>query len=493
MNEIPNKLGQGFEYIEINPELQLALDAVGTVANNKVNNRRNVSLIGKAGTGKSTIIDILMNHEDYYVPNTLLLGTTGVAANNIMEKLKYKHRATTIHRAFGLGIQPITPGNTFYKDDLASIFKDVNRIIIDESSMADANLVTSIIGTLMEYKGIQFFQTYADVLRLPQIILLSDPLQLEAVVKDDVKKILSEHFTSMYFFHSWYYKALQFVEVSLNKCYRTKDFDYVTLANKMRTNSITQKELLAFNKRHVVHTEEAHWDKLPTSDFEYITLAGSNRQVDAINSKWMGLIDEPEVKIVTSKNGDVKPTDTPVPDELILKKGATVMLLRNDPDGQYVNGSLGKVIKPPYISPKETKLWGSDREMEAIIEVNGTEVSVKTNTWEIYNIQGDVVGTIKNLPLKVAFALTFHKSQGLQFESMLITPAGFACGMLYTGISRIIHSEYMSLTKPIQMKDIKVSKVALEYTRKAEEDTLAMLANGGKIPPIVVKKRRGEK
>jgi len=473
-----------FSHIEMNPNLKLILEVAKS--------GRNLTIIGPGGSGKSTLIDFLVNHPDYMVDGTTILcGSTGVSAVNITEKTNKP--ASTLHRAMGFGIQPIRPGDVQIHDDMMTFFqKEVTRIIVDETSMIRVDLVEKFLNTLRTYVGLMYIRGQQDIDKLPQIIFLGDQLQIEAVSTDKSElEELRDLYGSHFFFDSLMYKSLQFVELSLFKNYRTSNLEYLDTMFKFRDGSITQQELNEFNRKYVIKSEEAYWDEvLPTPDHDYVTICSTNAQVNSINDYWLNLIDSPSITFEGVTRGDVKPKEKVVLDTLVLKQGATVMIRKNG-DG-YVNGTVGKIVS----LPSGSFFKGDDENIYIGVESEGRTFRISPAKWDTYNANGDIVGTYYQIPISVCYALSVHKSQGNQFDYMLIDKGRsfFASGMCYTALSRSSNPDGMRILDPrgvgLKMSDVKTDSTALNWTQRVEKKTLDILKELDTIDEVKELRRR---
>jgi len=304
-------------YIEINPELQVILNHVEAGDNIVVN--------GQAGSGKSSLIDIIAHDPKYETKGTTLYaGSTGISAINITEKVDKK--ASTLHRAMGFGIEKIYPEDRVVRGKYRKFFKeDVSRIIIDEISMVTVDLMNKFLWSLLGYYNVKVISPETlKVLDGIQLILLGDVLQLEGVVKKNEKEEMLRMFKSPthFFFGSELYQALNFVELPLLKSYRTDHVGFLNAMRKIRIGNVTAENMAELSNHFLIGSEEEYIQKvLPTPTTPYTTICTTNKEVDKINEKWLNKIDEPEITITSVIYGDIKGSDKVVPDELILKKG----------------------------------------------------------------------------------------------------------------------------------------------------------------------------
>lgn len=451
-------------YIQITPELKRILDAVKT--------EKFITVTGVAGVGKSELINILAHHPDYMIDGaTVYSGTTGVAAVNITDKTDKP--ASTLHRAMGFGItRPESPDDHRMDMDKRMFFKkEVKRFLIDEVSMLTSEWFQLTLNTLLRYHNIKVVNEET-IARFPiQIIILLDPLQLCGVTKDYERIEMEKEYGTDYFFGSHLYKELDFKEFALTKSFRTTNLPYLNAINKFRVGAVTQEMIDEFNKAFVIGSEDEYKEKvLPDLETPYTTICATNKQVNAINQKWLDQIDEPEVYFKASTTGEVSNADKIVPDEIILKVGAKVMIRKNDSKGgRYVNGTIGVIESLPYGG---RYFYGNNKEYFVQVRVGNDVFPIYSNTWEVYDATGEVEGLYSQIPLTVCYAITAHKSQGLGIEYMLVDSGRkpgsyyggfFANGQTYTVLSRSSNPQGMRLLKPLTMKDVKVSKDALQW------------------------------
>lgn len=465
--------------LEITPELGIALAAI--------QQGRNVNVLGKAGTGKSTLINLLM-HDDRYKSDgvTLLMGTTGVSALNIMERVNAHSdepvSASTIHRAFGFSTKPVVVGNAIIRDELMSVFQPrdyVTRIIIDETSMARVDLFQLIIDTLKAYRAVPTINSET-IKHLPQIILLGDLLQIEPVVLDQDKERLDGMFDSYFYFDSWAYQELQFVEVALSKVFRTRDADYVYFLNNLREGNVDHADLVEFNSKYVMK-EEDFWDILPDPEHPYVTLCPTNKRAEEINNFWMKAIEEPEYTFYGVEKGEVNDKDKIIPDVLKLKVGCVVMIRVNGPDLSYVNGSMGEVVGFDGFEEDELTARATNEDIYILVKVGETVYRIGANKWQLYDAKGEVVGVYKQFPVQLGYACTVHKSQGLEFDYLYFdtSPWGckFASGLTYVALSRVTSPNGLGLHRKLTLQDVKVDANALKFAQRVESRTLELCSD----------------
>jgi energy-coupling factor transporter ATP-binding protein EcfA2 len=451
---------KNLDYIEINPELKVILE--------HVKKGDNITVCGQAGSGKSTLIDLLAHHPDYQTEGkTIYCGSTGISAINITEKTGKK--ASTLHRAMGMGVEAIHLEDQVVSSKKYKFFReDVSRIIIDEISMVRVDMLHKVLFSLLGYFGIRELkdinQEAIDRIKHISIIVLGDVLQTEAIMKKDEKADLYSEFNTPthFFFGSELYQALNFIELPLLKSYRTTHVGYLNALRKIRVGNVDWDSMQEFSDHFLISSEEEYIKTvLPTPSEPYTTICTTNKEVELINDREMAKIDEPEVCIGTVIHGEVRPSEKIVPDELILKKGCRVMIRCNAPNGDYVNGSLGEVVS----LPKGKYLRGNcDHYIK--VKVNDRTFNINPYQWDILDGDEEVIGSVIQFPLTVSYAITTHRSQGLEFKYLLINPGQygfFANGLCYTALSRSSNPDGMRLLRPITLKDVKVDAKALAW------------------------------
>ncbi len=407
---------------------------------------KSVFLTGRAGTGKTTFLK--------YIAQTIskrfvILAPTGVAAINA--------GGTTIHSFFQLPLCPYLPDVkeliTEYqtpdryrslRKERIKIIRTLDLLIIDEISMVRADILDAVDMTLRRYRRNDL--PFGGV----QLLMIGDIHQLSPVVKDSERQYISQVYPSPYFFHSKAVGKMDYITIELQKVHRQKDADFIEVLNAVRDNRITPQVLERLNSRVGVQQ---------TSD-EVVRLTTHNAQADQVNvAELMALPGKPAV-FEAKIEGDFPENNYPADLFLSLKEGAKVMFIRNDSQAGYYNGKMGTVME---ISS------GGNVLVEAF---DGGLVEVEPAVWE--NIQyvidqktqeivPEVVGKFRQLPLRVAWAVTIHKSQGLTFNNVIIDAgAAFAFGQVYVALSRCRTLEGITLQAPISASalysDIHISR-----------------------------------
>lgn len=395
-----------------NKELDLAFEFVE-------NTSRNIFLTGKAGTGKTTFLQYIKQKSK---KRLVIVAPTGVAAINA--------RGVTIHSFFQVPFGPIIPDengrlmlNQNIRGTKISIMKSLDLLIIDEVSMVRADLLDAIDASLRRYKS--KFRPFGGV----QVILIGDVQQLPPVTKNDEWQLLSPYYSTPYFFSSRAYIEAKYVNIELQKIYRQENEDFLNILEKIRNDNADEAVLSKLNQRYLADFKEEN-------DEGYITLTTHNDKAERINGAKLERIHE-NSKTYRAKVKDNFPEYSyPAPLNLELKVGAQVMFIKNDSsqEKRYYNGKIG-IVK----ALNDHSVMVADNEDSDPIEVS-------TETWENIqyrinsdnkNLEEELLGTFVQIPLKLAWAITIHKSQGLTFDKVIIdAQSAFAHGQTYVALSR---------------------------------------------------------
>lgn len=396
------------------------------------NTGTSIFLTGKAGTGKTTFLRTL---KDKLPKRMVVVAPTGIAAINA--------NGVTIHSFFQLPFAPYVPNSTFNTEGIFRMSKEKQRIlrtldllVIDEISMVRADLLDSIDMVLRRYRDRS--KPFGGV----QLLLIGDLQQLPPVVKDEEWTLLSKYYDSPYFFSSLALKQMGYITIELLHVYRQNDLDFLTLLNKIRDNKADQDTFNKLNSRYVPNFA-------PPSGTDFIRLVTHNYQAQSINDRKLAELPGASRRYKASITGEFPEQSFPTEFVLELKENAQVMFVKNDSTGKgrYYNGMLGKVVsatnKGVTVKANETG------ELIDLLPEEWTNAKYVLNK-ETQAIEEEVEGTFKQLPLRLAWAVTIHKSQGLTFEHAIIDAQhSFAHGQTYVALSRCKTLEGLVLSAPL--------------------------------------------
>ena len=438
-----------------NTELLLANDFV-------CHTQHNIFLTGKAGTGKTTFLQNLKNHNS---KRLIIIAPTGVAAINA--------GGMTLHSFFQIPFGPFVPGleeqhqnrkHRFNKEKI-NIIKTLDLLIIDEISMVRCDVLDAIDAVLRRYRRSQL--PFGGV----QLLMIGDLHQLPPVVKDDEWAILQAHYDSAYFFSSHALRKTEFHSIELQHIYRQSDAQFIELLNQVRENRLDEKSMLLLNSRY-----QADFKIENKSD--YIMLTSHNRNADLINQQCLHELDAEPFIFNADIEGNFPEYNYPTAEKLILKKGAQVMFARNDTSQEklYFNGKIGRisVINEHFIQVKcaaDEHEKSPDTFHEIRIEKVSWENIKYTIDQQTKEISEEVVGQFSQYPLRLAWAITIHKSQGLTFEHAVIDAnAAFSHGQVYVALSRCKTFEGMILSSPISHRAVKTDQTVSQFVDHASRN-----------------------
>jgi len=429
-----------------NKELELAFDFIEKTD-------RNVFLTGKAGTGKTTFLHQLKMTT---LKRMVVVAPTGVAAINA--------KGTTIHSFFQMPFGPILPNGSstnsrqqrrFNKTKI-DIIKSLDLVIIDEISMVRADLLDGIDQVLRRYKDRN--KVFGGV----QVLMIGDLQQLSPVVRPEEWQMLRPYYETVYFFSSQAFLACNAVSIELTHIYRQDNQEFISILNEIRNNKLSIESAKILNKRYDANFE-------PKSDEGYITLTTHNNRADAINVKALNKLTTKALQFTATIDGKFSEHAYPTFEKLKLKVGAQVMFIKNDssPEKRYFNGKIGIIT---YMNTKEVTLQ---------CEGDSFEIVTSRETWDNINysldqstkeIKETVIGSFSQIPLRLAWAITIHKSQGLTFEKAIIdAEASFAHGQTYVALSRCKSLEGIVLKSPISPSSIITDATVFTFTQQLSE------------------------
>jgi hypothetical protein len=451
--------------IEINSQFEQVLNFV-----NQTN--QTIFLTGKAGTGKTTLLKYIKQNTFKQIA---IVAPTGVAAINA--------GGSTIHSFFQFPFTPFLPAikedgainfnhsnlpTLKYNSQRLSIFRNLELLVIDEISMVRADMLDQIDITLRQVRR-KTHLPFGGV----QVLLIGDMYQLPPVVQQEEWKILNEIYKSPYFFDSLVIKYNYPVYIELNKIYRQKEQSFVDLLNKVRNNNLDVESLEQLNSHYK--------ENITQQDYQTnITLTTHNKKADEINLNALEALPDKAYKFRCTVDGNFNEKNYPADDILILKKGTRVMFLKNNPEKNYYNGKIGIVT---FINDEKIKVKCED---------DASEIEVNKETWNNITYQvdkaskhitEDVIGTFAQYPLRLAWAITIHKSQGLTFSKLIIDAAeAFSAGQVYVALSRCSSLQGLTLSSKIDknslLNDAKIVNFA--NTKQPEDQVESIFSSSQK-------------
>ena len=396
------------------------------------NTGTSIFLTGKAGTGKTTFLRAL---KDKLPKRMVVVAPTGIAAINA--------NGVTIHSFFQLPFAPYVPNSTFKTEGIFRVSKEKQRLlrtldllVIDEISMVRADLLDSVDMVLRRYRDRS--KPFGGV----QLLLIGDLQQLPPVVRDEEWTLLGKYYDSPYFFSSLALKQTGYITIELKHVYRQNDLEFLSLLNKIRDNKAGQDTFNRLNNRYIPNF-------VPPSDTDYIRLVTHNYQAQSINEGKLAELPGVSRQYKASITGEFPEQSYPTEFVLELKENAQVMFVKNDSTGKgrYYNGMLGKVVST---TPRGVTVKGNETgELIDLLPEEWTNAKYVLNK-DTHEIEEEVEGTFKQFPLRLAWAVTIHKSQGLTFEHAIIDAQhSFAHGQTYVALSRCKTLEGLVLSSPL--------------------------------------------
>ena len=417
-----------------------------------------VYMTGRAGTGKSTFLRYIVEHTK---KKTVVLAPTGIAAVNV--------GGVTLHSFFRAPLHPFALDDVNYTElsrlqdrqrfskENIKLFQNLELLVIDEVSMVRADLLDFVDNVLRIY-------THS---KAPfggkQLLLVGDAFQLEPVATRDDWEILRKFYKTPYFFEAAAFRKIKLVQIELRKVYRQHEHEFLTLLDRVRVGKTDKNDLDLINSRVVP-------DFAPENERFYITLTSRRTTADNINNRCLDAIDcEPSV-FKGLIDGDFPDSLLPTDKVLTLKPGAQVVFIKNDKFNGWYNGTIARVLD---IEEDKVRLMNE----------KGDTIFATREVWQnkryryneaLHKVEEEVLGSFSQFPIKLAWAITIHKSQGLTFDRVIIDISGgaFAYGQVYVALSRCRTLDGIVLRTPINTFDIKSNKSVIEYSYQANDEQL---------------------
>jgi len=431
--------------LQTNPQLELAFDYVRETSTN-------IFLTGKAGSGKTTFLRQVQAEGG---KRMAVVAPTGVAAINA--------GGMTIHSLFQLPFGLHVPDShrreeqrKFSRQKL-NLIRSLDLLVIDEISMVRADMLDAVDDALRRFRGDD--RPFGNV----QLLMIGDLHQLPPVVKQEDWQTLSRYYDTPYFFGSVALKKTDYVSIELKRIYRQSDATFIELLNKVRDNRLDEATLRTLNSRYVPNFQ-------PPPKDAYITLTATNAVALDINTRNLAQLPGKLHRFSAQIAGDFPASSYPTEEQLQFKRGAQVMFVKNDlqPEKRYFNGKIGRIVDI------------SDEAISVRCEGDAHDTQVAPDQWKnvkyalnetTKEIEEQVLGTFIQYPLKLAWAITIHKSQGLTFERAIIdAQAAFAHGQVYVALSRCKSFEGIVLRTRIDFASVKTDPVVQRYSAEAERN-----------------------
>ena len=431
--------------MEQNNELRTAWDFVESTG-------RSIFLTGKAGTGKTTFLKTIMEHSR---KRPIVVAPTGVAAINA--------GGVTIHSFFQLPFSPYVPGAKVeskfdFGKEKRKIIASSDLLIIDEISMVRADLLDAIDAVLRRFR--EHGQPFGGM----QLLMIGDLAQLTPVVTPEDERMLKPYYDTPYFFGSKALQQIDYVTIQLSHVYRQQDESFIALLNEIREGHPSTEALSKLNSR-------CQPTFIPRPEEPYIRLTTHNNLANFYNESELQKLPGRSYQYHAEVKGTFPEYSYPTAETLVLKEGAQVMFVKNDPSGEhnYYNGRIGRVME------------ASDNRLTVYCEGDAEAIEVEPLEWEnmrytlneqTREIESEVQGTFKQLPLRLAWAITIHKSQGLTFDRAIIDAnQSFAPGQVYVALSRCRTLEGLVLASPLEPRAVINDERVDSYISQQENET----------------------
>ncbi len=414
---------------------------------------KSVFLTGKAGTGKTTFLKDVVENSGKRV---VVVAPTGIAAINA--------GGATMHSFFQLPLHPWVPGMKFeskfaFSKEKRSIIKTIDLLIIDEISMVRADLLDAVDSVLRRFRNRG--KPFGGV----QLLMIGDLQQLSPVLTDEDMQFLSQYYPTPYFFSSRALGQVDYVTIELKEVYRQQDKDFISILNSVRGGCPSEEVIASLNRRHLPSFT-------PSPDEGYIRLTTHNRTADGYNESQLALLDGEIHTFDAAVEGNFPELSYPTDARLELKVGAQVMFIRNDPSAEkrFFNGKIG-IVTDFYEEFIIVRCPGDDEPIAVEpIEWENCKYVINEQTQQI---DTEVQGVFRQHPLRLAWAITIHKSQGLTFDRAIIDAAfAFASGQVYVALSRCRTLEGLVLASPIRQDAVITDHRVDDYIDGQEAATL---------------------
>ena len=410
-----------------------------------------IFLTGKAGTGKTTFLRTLKERSN---KRNIIVAPTGVAAINA--------GGMTIHSFFQLPLSPFVPNSNIknrfdYSKEKRKIMRTLDLLIIDEISMVRADVLDAIDSVLRRFREPN--KPFGGV----QLLMIGDLQQLTPVVTPEEEELLKHYYETPYFFGSKALCSISYVTIELTHVYRQQDDTFISLLNNIREGKTTATDLQRLNERYNPAFQ-------PKNGSDYIRLTTHNRMAESYNEEQLRNLPTKAYTFSAETDGNFPEYNYPTDFNLTLKVGAQVMFIRNDNNGRYYNGRIGHIT---HVDNKKIAVLCPGDEEEFEVEIETWENTKYTLNEKTKQIEAEVQGSFKQYPLRLAWAITIHKSQGLTFEHAIIdAEASFASGQVYVALSRCKTLGGLVLASPIGnaaiINDNKVNEYIANQTVEAE-------------------------
>ena len=410
-----------------------------------------IFLTGKAGTGKTTFLRTLKERSN---KRNIIVAPTGVAAINA--------GGMTIHSFFQLPLSPFVPNSNIknrfdYSKEKRKIMRTLDLLIIDEISMVRADVLDAIDSVLRRFREPN--KPFGGV----QLLMIGDLQQLTPVVTPEEEELLKHYYETPYFFGSKALCSISYVTIELTHVYRQQDDTFISLLNNIREGKTTATDLQRLNERYNPAFQ-------PKNGSDYIRLTTHNRMAESYNEEQLRNLPTKAYTFSAETDGNFPEYNYPTDFNLTLKVGAQVMFIRNDNNGRYYNGRIGHIT---HVDNKKIAVLCPGDEEEFEVEIETWENTKYTLNEKTKQIEAEVQGSFKQYPLRLAWAITIHKSQGLTFEHAIIdAQASFASGQVYVALSRCKTLGGLVLASPLGNAAIinnnKVNEYIANQTVEAE-------------------------